>query len=72
MTKAFEEGMSARERKEFLVDNPYIYNTRENKDWANGWKLEDWRIRKNAIRKEASGQIQAYRDIWSDAESTRG
>lgn len=60
MTKEFEEGMLARENGLDLIHNPYFLKNREkNQDWSNGWRFENWRIKHDAIRKEADRQIQA-------------
>lgn len=83
MTKEFEEGIHAREIGLHLINNPYFMTfDKRYRDWTNGWKLENWRILKmgkinvkeqeNAKREEINRQIQADRNIRSDAESSGG
>lgn len=70
MTKEFAEGIFARDSFLQLSDNPYFLSTLEKqKEWANGWKLEDWRLRTSATRKEINRQIQTNRILRRDDES---
>ena len=58
MTKIFAEGIQARANGLILFDNPYKHSIREEyEEWEKGWKLENWRLRKNAERKEINRQI---------------